>query len=530
MNNQAKFTFDCPHCGQSLEAEADWVGLECDCIYCGKPLVVPKPERAKGRLLSSADSAYREDAHCPADAPKTPSRAPVITVMSRPNPIDSEVQSQHQTNKANFRKRIPKWAYCASCVAVLVIVGFVSILPITGRKRNDDMHSSAKNIANSDDSSEKKLLPRPDIKPIKTDKESARWILSCEEADWKEVMRFPEKNKDKAFFLQGKISSVHSPDSNFWVGQVSADVKNHLGNIWIMQNDDWDTRWLIVYDDERTTLPIGNMLEGDIVSVFGTFGRVFEWTGKNKFNATVTGKTPIIRARLISNKAPAEVKNDFRNGMIEKKYRKFGDENEKLASSEKLSEAMAVYDLAKMVNATLAELYDDNANLIGDVFKTYDLLEKQNDKGFQQAEVAIAHLLWVHEEVRNAKFGHSAMWLTHLQQAAKVLNSPLAKSEYGFFLINRSLGDMGRGNREEGWKLIQTAAKEGSISAKTFVEMINEQMSSSHLSLDYLLQINGNNEDVLEPLMKQCCLELRMEFLRLQKECALRLKELMSDD
>lgn len=354
MENQ-KFTFNCPHCGQPLEAETDWVGLECDCIYCGKPLIVPKQESAKGRLFSSADSAYRVDAHCPVDVPKTPLNNPSITVMSRPNPIHSDEQSQHQANKTNFWKRIPKWAYAASCVAVLVIVCLVSILAITGRKRNDDMHSHAKN-----------------------EEQSA----------------------------------------------------NNIAHV----------------------------------------------------------------------------------------------------STGKISEARAVYDVVKMVNATLAGLYDDNANLIGDAFKIYALLEKEEDKGFQQAEVAIAHLLWAHEEVRNAKFGHSAMWLIHLQHAAKVLNSPLAKSEYGFFLINHSLGDMGRGNREEGWKLIQTAAKEGSISAKTFVEMIAEQRSSSHLSLDYLLQINGNNEDVLEPLMKQCCLELRMEFLRLQKECALRLKELMSDD
>lgn len=40
MDNQ-KFTFNCPYCGQPLEAEIDWVGLECDCIYCGKTLQVP---------------------------------------------------------------------------------------------------------------------------------------------------------------------------------------------------------------------------------------------------------------------------------------------------------------------------------------------------------------------------------------------------------------------------------------------------------------------------------------------------------
>ena len=39
----ANFSFSCPHCGQPLEAEADWAGMELDCIYCGKPLTVPPP-------------------------------------------------------------------------------------------------------------------------------------------------------------------------------------------------------------------------------------------------------------------------------------------------------------------------------------------------------------------------------------------------------------------------------------------------------------------------------------------------------
>ena len=37
------FIFVCPHCGQRIEAEPDWVGMEVECPTCGKTIVVQKP-------------------------------------------------------------------------------------------------------------------------------------------------------------------------------------------------------------------------------------------------------------------------------------------------------------------------------------------------------------------------------------------------------------------------------------------------------------------------------------------------------
>ena len=42
MYNQT-FKFACPHCGQHLEAEPDWVGMEVECPTCGKVITVPHP-------------------------------------------------------------------------------------------------------------------------------------------------------------------------------------------------------------------------------------------------------------------------------------------------------------------------------------------------------------------------------------------------------------------------------------------------------------------------------------------------------
>ncbi len=37
------FKFACPHCGQHLEAEPDWEGMESECPECGETLTVPPP-------------------------------------------------------------------------------------------------------------------------------------------------------------------------------------------------------------------------------------------------------------------------------------------------------------------------------------------------------------------------------------------------------------------------------------------------------------------------------------------------------
>ena len=45
-NTQATFKFACPHCGQHLEAEPDWAGMEVECPTCGKAITVPDPQQS----------------------------------------------------------------------------------------------------------------------------------------------------------------------------------------------------------------------------------------------------------------------------------------------------------------------------------------------------------------------------------------------------------------------------------------------------------------------------------------------------
>ena len=51
-----EFTLVCPHCGQHLSAELDWVGVEMECPTCGKTLIVPHPDSIKQNKSASGKS------------------------------------------------------------------------------------------------------------------------------------------------------------------------------------------------------------------------------------------------------------------------------------------------------------------------------------------------------------------------------------------------------------------------------------------------------------------------------------------
>ena len=125
-NTPATFKFVCPHCGQPLEAEPDWAGMECECPECGKALTVPQP--AGGRLSPAAadqdampDTA-REDTRPPASpAP------PVITVVqdkAAQPPIITVVK-----HRDGFFARNRKWLIpvAGGAAALLLIVGLVAV-------------------------------------------------------------------------------------------------------------------------------------------------------------------------------------------------------------------------------------------------------------------------------------------------------------------------------------------------------------------------------------------------------------------
>ena len=281
------FKFACPYCGQPLEAEADWAGTECECPRCGKAITVPQPPRPK----------------------------PLITVVGKPEQTRPLESSQGKGRNPAWWKTVPKWAHGVAGAAMLAIICLAVALSISVKRASSDgnRHTEGNNpvaVSNGGKNDEKPAPPpRPDLKPLSKDQESAEWIKSCKEADWEEVMRFPVKIKGKPLYVKGKVTGV----------KLSKEFEgyNHIGNVWIDQEvdvgnaDGWQrAEWLIQYDDERTAMPEGNILNGDYVIVLGTFQRIYEWKGKNAFNAEVSGKEPVLFARVIAN-APEDIVEMF---------------------------------------------------------------------------------------------------------------------------------------------------------------------------------------------------------------------------
>ena len=132
-NTPATFKFACPHCGQPLEAESDWAGMECECPGCGKALTVPQP--AGGRLSTAAagqnatPDAAREDTRPPASP-----AAPVITVVqdkAAQPPIITVVK-----HRDGFFARNRKWLIpvAGGAAALLLIVGLVAVKHKSGKR------------------------------------------------------------------------------------------------------------------------------------------------------------------------------------------------------------------------------------------------------------------------------------------------------------------------------------------------------------------------------------------------------------
>ncbi len=129
-NYSQTFKFACPHCGQHLEAEPDWAGMEVECPTCGKAITVPEPA---GRQLSPAaedqDAPPFTAAHGemrPVDPPSPP--PPVIQTVTKadgvPPPSITVVKKREGFFVKNRKWLIP---VASGAVALLVVVGLVAV-------------------------------------------------------------------------------------------------------------------------------------------------------------------------------------------------------------------------------------------------------------------------------------------------------------------------------------------------------------------------------------------------------------------
>ena len=145
-NSHATFKFACPNCGQHLEAEPDWAGMECECPGCGKALTVPEPTGGRDAQAAAnedgASGAAREDTRPPvAPAP------PVITVVQdkAPPPIITVVKSRE-----GFFARNRKWLIpVAGGVAVLLLVVGIGVVKHKSRRHRHAERTTASTTSRS---------------------------------------------------------------------------------------------------------------------------------------------------------------------------------------------------------------------------------------------------------------------------------------------------------------------------------------------------------------------------------------------
>ena len=125
MDNQAQFTFACPHCGQQLEAEQDMAGMELECPSCGKPLQVPsaspeaKSEPPKLRAVPQTEEATSTTRSF-ADQAKTFAGSAATSVGNAASPILHRLKTKWNTLDNTQRKGMT--IMIASIAAVFVLL------------------------------------------------------------------------------------------------------------------------------------------------------------------------------------------------------------------------------------------------------------------------------------------------------------------------------------------------------------------------------------------------------------------------
>lgn len=99
MTEEKSFKFNCPHCGQHLDAEHDMVGMEFDCPACGQPLTVP--EVGNSSPNKGGDLFAEEHLHPSAppseETEPPPLSTPKITVIRKRERLIDRIKKRMKT-------------------------------------------------------------------------------------------------------------------------------------------------------------------------------------------------------------------------------------------------------------------------------------------------------------------------------------------------------------------------------------------------------------------------------------------------
>lgn len=128
-----KFTFNCPHCGQHLEAESDKAGTELDCPGCGKTIQIPKASKQQTLIAYARQAVVRV-------------KESAIALKNKALPIIRNAISKWSTLEARQKKRI--LIVAASIIAVFAFLRMVCAPRISSREEVIKSANEAARAAN----------------------------------------------------------------------------------------------------------------------------------------------------------------------------------------------------------------------------------------------------------------------------------------------------------------------------------------------------------------------------------------------
>lgn len=134
----AEFEIKCPHCGESLEVQDEWVGMETTCPVCGKDFVIPRRPAAVKRppVFKLPKSARKTAAQNGSGAPEAPAAAPAESANgSAEIPMsDKDLRELEEMEKEEKKKktlRIVKWSVRIVLLIAILVGGYLIYQKLT---------------------------------------------------------------------------------------------------------------------------------------------------------------------------------------------------------------------------------------------------------------------------------------------------------------------------------------------------------------------------------------------------------------
>lgn len=251
----------CPECGKEISDKATF------CPNCGVPLNEDKKNVENDDKKNEKKSVRKRDSTLSILAAIF-----AIFVCTLPVAIILAIIDVSLPKKENER-HIGSW--------FALIVGIIFIIATVVSKNNDNETVSENNIVSTEqsNSTDSEVVSEDITTEEVTEISSDDFKASCQDFDYNTIARNPEDYVGQNFVVTVKIFDVISESS--WFSDYDKYYKAWTddGSGWYMDH----MIYLVDYQDENSSEHL-NILEGDVVKVYGTFNGMIPTT--NSLNGT----------------------------------------------------------------------------------------------------------------------------------------------------------------------------------------------------------------------------------------------------